>query len=112
MQNYVFVLDTNKQPLNPIPPKRARELLTKQKAAVLRMCPFTIILKHAVPNPEPKTLTIKLDPGSKVTGIAVLDGENVIWVAELEHRGWQIKNSLESRRSLRRARRNTLSRKS
>ncbi len=106
MQNYVFVIDTNKQPLNPIPPARARELLTKQKAAVCRMYPFTIILKHAVPAPAPRPLTIKLDPGSRVAGIAVLDGENVIWVAELEHRGWQIKNSLESRRSLRRSRRN------
>jgi len=105
MQNYVFVIDQNKQPLNPIPPKRARELLTKQKAAVFRMYPFTIILKHAVLNPAPKSLTIKLDPGSKVTGIAILEGENVIWAAELEHRGGQIKNSLSSRRSLRRSRR-------
>ncbi|HAG80973.1 MAG TPA: HNH endonuclease, partial [Cyanobacteria bacterium UBA12227] len=105
MPNYVFVLDTNKQPLNPIPPARARELLTKQKAAVFRMYPFTVILKHAVHDPTPKPLTIKLDPGSKFTGIAVLEGENVIWVAELEHRGWQIKDSLGSRRSLRRSRR-------
>jgi 5-methylcytosine-specific restriction endonuclease McrA len=106
MPNYVFVLDTNKQLLNPIPPARARELLTKQKAAVFRMYPFTIILNHGVSNPAPKPLTIKLDPGSKITGIAVLDGEDVIWIAELEHRGWQIKNALESRRSLRRSRRN------
>ncbi|AFY91156.1 RNA-guided endonuclease IscB [Chroococcidiopsis thermalis] len=106
MQNYVFVIDQNKQPLNLIPPARARELLTKQKAAVFRMYPFTIILKHAVANPLPKPLTIKIDPGSKVTGIAIFDGENVIWVAELEHRGGQIKNALLSRRSLRRSRRN------
>jgi 5-methylcytosine-specific restriction endonuclease McrA len=75
MQNYVFVIDQNKQPLSPIPPARARKLLTKQKAAVFRMFPFTVILKHAVPTPAPKPLTIKLDPGSKVTGVAVLDGE-------------------------------------
>jgi 5-methylcytosine-specific restriction endonuclease McrA len=106
MQNHVFVLDTNKQPLNPVTPKRARELLTKQKAAVFRMYPFTLILKHAVLNPTLRPLTIKLDPGSRFTGIAVLDGENVIWAAELEDRGWQIKDSLESRRSLRRSRRN------
>jgi 5-methylcytosine-specific restriction endonuclease McrA len=106
MQNYVFVVDTNKQPLNPISPARARELLTKQKAAVFRMYPFTIILKHAVLNPAPKPLTIKLDPGSKVTGLAILEGENVIWVAELEHRGGIIKNALSARRSLRRSRRN------
>ncbi len=81
-------------------------MLTKQKAAVFRMYPFTIILKHALPNPLPKSLTIKLDPGSRFSGIAVLDGKNVIWVAELEHRSWQIKDSLLTRRSLRRSRRN------
>jgi 5-methylcytosine-specific restriction endonuclease McrA len=106
MQNYVFVIDTNKQPLNPVAPARARELLTKGKAAVFRVFPFTIILKHSVTNPNAKPLTLKLDPGSKVTGIALLDGEDVIWCAELEHRGQQIKNALESRRSLRRGRRN------
>lgn len=106
MQNYVFVIDQDKKPVNPIPPARARELLTKQKAAVFRMYPFTLILKYAVDNPTLKPLTIKLDPGSKFTGIAILDGENVIWVSELEHRGWQIKDSLGSKRSLRRSRRN------
>jgi hypothetical protein len=59
-----------------------------------------------VDNPNPKPLTIKLDPGSRFTGIAIIDHDKVIWAAELEHRGWQIKNSLESRRSLRRSRRN------
>jgi hypothetical protein len=43
MQNYVFVIDQNKQPLNPIAAARARELLTKQKAAVYRAYPFAII---------------------------------------------------------------------
>ncbi len=106
MQNHVFVIDQNKQPLNPVSPARARELLTKQKAAVYRVYPFVIILKHVVDNPNPKPLTIKLDPGSRFTGIAILDENKVIWAAELEHRGWQIKDSLESRRSLRRSRRN------
>ncbi|KYC40059.1 hypothetical protein WA1_29320 [Scytonema hofmannii PCC 7110] len=50
MQNYVFVIDQNKQPFNPVHPARARELLTKQKAAVYRMYPFTIILKHLIHN--------------------------------------------------------------
>ena len=106
MQNYVFIIDKNKQPLNPISPARARELLTKQKAAVFRTYPFTLILKHAVDKPTPRPLIIKLDPGSKFTGIAILDEDKVIWASELEQRGWQIKDSLESRRSLRRSRRN------
>ena len=105
MQNYVFVIDTNKQPLNPIPPARARELLSKGKAAVFRQYPFVIILKKAIENPKIRPLTIKLDPGSQVTGIALLDNDRVIWAAELEHRGQKIKKDLESRRSLRRGRR-------
>jgi len=105
MQNYVFVIDQNKQPLNPIPPARARELLSKRKASVFRVYPFTLILKHVVGNATPKPLVIKLDPGSRFTGIAILGQDKVIWAAELEHRGWQIKDSLESRRSLRRSRR-------
>ena len=40
-QNHVFVLDTNKQALSPCHPARARELLTKGKAAVYQMYPFT-----------------------------------------------------------------------
>ncbi|WP_414624161.1 RNA-guided endonuclease IscB [Calothrix sp. CCY 0018] len=105
-QNYVFIIDTNKQQLNPVTPKQARRLLEKGKAAVYRMYPFTLILKTAIDNPVIRPLTLKLDPGSKFTGIALLDGENVIWAADLEHRGYQIKVALLSRRQLRSSRRN------
>ena len=45
----VFVLGTNKQPLGPVHPGRARLLLTQGKAAVLRRYPFTISAPyHAV----------------------------------------------------------------
>ncbi|MEM7578507.1 MAG: RNA-guided endonuclease IscB [Cyanobacteria bacterium P01_A01_bin.80] len=68
--------------------------------------PFTLILKTAIDNPTIKPLTLKIDPGSKFTGIALLEGENIIWCAELEHRGYQIKDALLSRRQLRSSRRN------
>ncbi|MCJ8282817.1 MAG: RNA-guided endonuclease IscB [Rivularia sp. ALOHA_DT_140] len=105
-QNYVFLIDTNKQPLNLVTPKQARRLLEKGKAAVYRIYPFTLILKTAIDNPIIRPLTLKIDPGSKFTGIALLDGENVIWCAELEYRGYQIKDALLSRRQLRSSRRN------
>ncbi|MEG4816981.1 RNA-guided endonuclease IscB [Microcoleus sp. K5-D4] len=105
MSNFVFVRDTQKRPLNPIRPGLARKLLTTGKAAVFRRYPFTIILKVEVTVPQ-KPITLKLDPGSKTTGIALVQGENVIFGAELTHRGQAIKASLESRRSLRRGRRN------
>jgi 5-methylcytosine-specific restriction endonuclease McrA len=103
--NYVCVLDTNRTALTPCKPSVARKLLNAGKAKVFRLYPFTIILKKEVSdNPEP--LTLKIDPGSKTTGLAILSGCNLIWVAELTHRGQAIKASLESRRSLRRGRRN------
>ena len=106
MPNYVFVIDKNKQPLNPVSPKRARKLLAQSKAAIFRRYPFTLILKKVIDNRIIRPLTIKLDPGSKTTGVAILDSNKVIWVAELSHRGQQIKLDLESRRILRRGRRN------
>ncbi|GEM_PF-2711163 len=42
----VLVLDENKNPLMPCTPARARQLLTRGKAAVFRQYPFTIILKE------------------------------------------------------------------
>jgi 5-methylcytosine-specific restriction endonuclease McrA len=103
----VFVLDTNKQPLNPVHPGRARILLKQGQAAVFRRYPFTIILKQAIDDPHVAPLRLKLDPGSKTTGIAIVNDSSgqVIWAAELSHRGHTIKKSLESRRGVRRGRR-------
>jgi hypothetical protein len=105
MSNLVFVLDTKKKPLTPCKPSMAHKLLTAGKAAVFRRYPFTIILKKAV-IATPKLITLKLDPGSQTTGIALVQDDKVIFGAELTHRGQAIKASLESRRSLRRSRRN------
>jgi 5-methylcytosine-specific restriction endonuclease McrA len=104
MSNHVFVLDTFRQPLTPCHPGVARSLLKSRKASVFRRYPFTIILKKEV-NSTPYPCQLKIDPGSKTTGIALLNGDKVIWAAELTHRGQQIKNALESRRSLRFSRR-------
>jgi 5-methylcytosine-specific restriction endonuclease McrA len=105
MSNFAFVLDTTKRPLDPVHPAKARLLLKEGKAAVFKLSPFTIILKD-VSQATVKKLELKIDPGSKTTGIALVQGEKVIWGAELTHRGQSIKASLESRRSLRRGRRN------
>lgn len=104
--NKVFLLDTKRQLLNPVTSRQARKLLEKGKAAVLRRYPFTLILKKVVENPTIYPLTLKIDPGSKVTGLAILSGDAVLWVAQIEHRGQQIKDSLESRSQSRGSRRN------
>ncbi|MBD1853442.1 HNH endonuclease [Cyanobacteria bacterium FACHB-502] len=106
MSNHVFVLDTHKRRLNPVPPGKARLLLDQGKAAVFRRYPFTIILKEAYPDVPVQDLELKVDPGSRVTGIALKQGNKVIFAAELQHRGQQIKDVLLSRRQLRRGRRN------
>ncbi|MGI6081364.1 MAG: RRXRR domain-containing protein, partial [Limnochordia bacterium] len=104
----VFVLDTNKKPLHPTHPARARILLKKGKAAVYRMYPFTIILKYAVDTQVKSQLRLKIDPGSRTTGMAVVDDKTkkVILAAELNHRGHIIKQNLDKRRAIRRSRRN------
>ena len=107
MSNHVFVLDINKQPLDPCTPGMARSLLKAGKAAVFRQYPFTIILKKEVAKKKDakSSCQLKLDPGSVTTGIAILQENKLIWAAELTHRGQQIKDDLESRRSIRRGRR-------
>jgi hypothetical protein len=103
----VCVLDTTKQPLNLVHPGRARLLLKQGKAAVYRRYPFTIILKRTVEQPMLQPVRVKLDPGSKTTGIVLLNDASgqVVWAAELLHRGEQIKRSMDQRRALRRSRR-------
>lgn len=105
MSNHVLVLDTNKNPLTPCKPSIARSLLKAGKAAVYRRYPFTIILKKVVKE-SPTSCQLKIDPGSKTTGLALLLNDSVVWAGELTHRGQQIKDALLSRRQLRRGRRN------
>jgi len=104
----VFVVDTNKQPLNTIHPGEARLLLNRGKAAVLKCYPFTIILKVAIDDPVVAELRMKIDPGSKTTGLAIVNDQSgeVVFAAELSHRGQQITSDLDDRHSVRRGRRN------
>jgi 5-methylcytosine-specific restriction endonuclease McrA len=105
--SHVFVLDAHKQALNPVHPGRARLLLKAGKAAVYRRYPFTIILESTVEQPTLHPVRIKVDPGSRTTGIALVNDHTgeVVWAAELTHRGEQIKRALDKRRAARRSRR-------
>ncbi|WP_424099991.1 RNA-guided endonuclease IscB [Moorena producens] len=105
----VFVLDKNLKPLDPCHQARARELLKKGRAKVFKRYPFTILLldrtvEESVTHPH----RIKIDPGSKTTGVAVVQEKTgrVTSALEVSHRGQRIKDALESRRALRRGRRN------
>jgi 5-methylcytosine-specific restriction endonuclease McrA len=109
----VLVLDKRKRPLMPCSEKRARLLLERGRAIAVRCYPFTIRLKDRVGG-ETQPVRIKLDPGSKTTGIALVadaDGNKpakVVGLFELEHRGKKISARLTARRALRRRRRSHL----
>src|SRR5262245_45688210 len=104
--SYVLVIDQAKQPRAPIHPGRARHLLNRGHAAVWRSFPFTIIMKSERVD-EPAPLRLKLDPGSKTTGLAVVNDAtgHVVWAAELAHRGQRIRDALLARQAVRRSRR-------
>jgi 5-methylcytosine-specific restriction endonuclease McrA len=105
--SFVFVVDQDRKPLDPVHPGRARFLLPSGHAAVLRRYPFTIILKESKPDAMPQSLRVKLDPGSKTTGVAVVndtDGQ-VVWAAEIAHRGDQVQANLAARQAQRHGRR-------
>lgn len=108
----VFVLDTRKRPLMPCSEKRARLLLERGRARVHRRYPFTIrLIDRLVENSELQHVEVKLDPGSKVTGIAVVrkgvgnTPDAALFLAELAHRGAQISEALTARSAMRSRRR-------
>src|SRR5215472_16441491 len=96
----VFVIAAQERPLSPCRPARAR-LLCKQGKAVVRLrYPYTIKLTTARAEVMVRPLRVKLDPGAKTTGLAVITDSagEVVWAAEIRHRGEQVKERLDQRR--------------
>jgi 5-methylcytosine-specific restriction endonuclease McrA len=89
----------------PCTEKRARQLLERGRAVVHKVFPFTIRLKdRTVEESKLQPLRLKLDPGAKVTGFAVLREDEAILLGEIRHKPG-IKDKLDARRALRRSRR-------
>ena len=110
----VFVLDQKKQPLMPCTPKRARLLLSRGRAVVHRVAPFVIRLKdRRVQDSILQPLALKIDPGSKTSGIALArveetqQGEihHAVFLAQVSHRGEQVQKNKVTQRNARRRRR-------
>ncbi|MDN8618314.1 RNA-guided endonuclease IscB [Variovorax ginsengisoli] len=119
----VYVLDRIGKPLMPCSEKRARKLLEAGRARVHRVQPFVIrLVDRAQEDCTLQPLRLKLDPGSKTTGVAVardieaIDpstgevrrGTAVVNLMEIIHRGRQISEALSARRQMRRRRRGNL----
>jgi 5-methylcytosine-specific restriction endonuclease McrA len=102
--NSVFVLSNTFKPLMPTRPARANRLLKTGKAMVYRLQPFTITLKYRS-NGITQPIELKVDPGSKTTGIALVGNKTVLWAANLSHRSHVVKARLGKRSMLRRGRR-------
>src|SRR5690606_12982048 len=116
----VFVVDRRQVPLMPCSEKRARLLLARGRARVHRMIPFTIrLIDREVEQSSLQPLELKIDPGSKTTGLALVRNSNtvnaetgevittahVLNLFELIHRGFQISQALTARSQMRRRRR-------
>jgi len=101
----IFVLNKNKKPLSPCHESVARKLLKDGKAVIHKKYPFTIRLKELKTTENNCNFQLKIDYGSRHTGLAILSGSNVLWTAQIHHRT-NIVGNLKSRRELRRNRRN------
>ena len=116
----VFVIDRRQAPLMPCSEKRARLLLARGRARVHRLIPFTIrVVDRRVAVSALQPLELKIDPGSKTSGLALVRNNNtvnaetgeitatthVLNLFELIHRGFQISQALTARRQMRRRRR-------
>ncbi len=104
----VITLDKRKRPLGHCTEKRARKLMEARRAVVHRYYPFTIIIKD-IDAREVKAnheYRIKIDPGAKHTGIAVVDKDKAILFMQIKHRGDDVVDLLGQRNSNRRNRRN------
>ena len=102
----VLVIDRQKQPCNTISAAYARILLFNKQAVIHKRFPFTIRLRNDNAVLKDRSYTVKLDPGSRTTGVAITDNQDqVVMLAEIEHRGHIIKRNLDSRRAIRHFRR-------
>ena len=75
----VFVLDNQGKALMPCTEKRARLLLARGRARVHRLVPMVIRLTdRQIASCDLQPLRLKLDPGSKITGLALVRDTQVI----------------------------------
>ena len=100
----VFVKNMRGEPLMPCKPSKARKLLKSKKAEIVSYKPFTIQLTVATGETK-QDVDIGVDTGSSHMGICIRSKDKVLAKGEITLRN-DVKPLLETRRILRRSRRN------
>lgn len=100
----VFVKNMRGEPLMPCKPQKARKLLIAKKAKIISYKPFTIQLTIATGEAK-QDVDIGVDTGSSHIGICVRSNDKVFAKGEITLRN-DVKSLLDTRRILRRSRRN------
>lgn len=100
---FVFVLSNNGKPLMPCKPQKARVLLKRGDAKVVKRTPFTIKLVGGSSGYKQK-LMAGMDTGSKTVGCAVVGLGKVIYQSQVALRQ-DVSKKMEQRAIYRRARR-------
>ena len=103
MVTHVYVRNQDGTPLMPCTPAKARKLLHTDRAKVVDRCPFTIQLGWQCEG-HVQEVTLGIDKGSSVTGMACVGNSEVLLAAEIEHRQ-DVKERMDTRRMHRRSRR-------
>src|SRR5690606_7583097 len=102
----VPVLDKDKKPLMPCSEKRARKLLEKGEAKPYwSRGVFCIILQKEPSSRNYQDIAIGIDPGSKFEGFSVKSESHTLLNIQTEAKT-DVKDKVETRRNLRRSRRN------
>ena len=101
----VYVLGMDGDPLDPTHPAKARILLKRKKAKVVKRLPFTIKLTYEIKNPKKQKYTLGVDTGFSKLGTAVInEKDEVVYLSEVTLRN-DIKNIMKNRNQTRRMRR-------
>ena len=111
-QPSVFVQDRRGEPLGLAHPAVVRMWMAKGKARLRRTGPATVQIRcaHAEACFIRKRgagahVKLGVDPGAKVSGLALIIDSKVVWTAEVHHRSQRISKALTTRRGARSARR-------
>lgn len=83
--NRVFILNKHGKPLMPCKPRKARLLLTSNKAKIIKQYPFTIQLLYGSTGYTQNT-SLGVDTGQRHIGFAVTSQDKVLYQSEVELR--------------------------